>query len=74
VIYKLRGGQEIEIGYGSNLPPGAKGGQHVSMNYIWWRIPNGKWERAECRNTQKLIEIANISDNIEEFRQLQEIY
>lgn len=35
--YQTLDGIPYEVGYGSNCPPGTKGGQHVSRDYVWWR-------------------------------------
>lgn len=69
---KTRDGSVIELGYGSNLPPGTQGGQHVARNYSWYRIPGREWE-CHRRSMHWLKSIAEVSDSAEEFVQLVEM-
>ena len=70
IAVKLRGGQDVEIGIGDSYPPGHIG-QHTSKNVPWWRVPGGEWVPCGARSKHRVIEIASISDSIEEFAELQ---
>lgn len=72
IYVRLRNHEEIMIGIGSNLPPGATG-QHVSKNYWWWRVAGGEWQKAGSLSGNRLMEIAEISDSVAEFEGLLEI-
>lgn len=64
--YTLPDGTVIEVGSGSNLPPGARG-QHVSMGYPWFRINGGEWQKTQHRSAYKLREWIQLCETLADF-------
>ena len=66
VTFLLPDKTKIELGVGSNLPPGAVG-QHVSRNYPWFRVNDGEWQQTNHRSMLGLLEWIECCETIEDF-------
>lgn len=64
-------GSTVELGTGSNHPPGCTG-QHAG-NYTWFRVDGGQWEIGIGRSMHAHWQALECADSVAEFRQYLEI-
>lgn len=65
--FVLPDGTQIEMGMGDNLPPGHKGGQHVSRSYTWYRINDGEWVPTNHRSQHRFVEWVECCETLADF-------
>jgi hypothetical protein len=58
---------KIEVTTSSQLPPGTIGGQHVSMNYTWFRVNGGEWFRTQWRTSHRLYSWISVCQTAADF-------
>lgn len=61
----------VEIGIGSNVPPGTRGRQQTNVNRIWYRIDGGEWERSNFRTMFGLLEAVELAETLADFLELE---